>query len=175
MGGLPWPLGSVDKVAHSFRLADGSLSQKLIFGGCIVALAALGLIRFMQGSSWVSFLPLLVLVPLGTFAFRGVWNKRPVLTHDSTGIWFKSWESDKPLPWPQIRKIELLTIGPGDPFVGFFLQGEDPHKLPKNSIRVSQLNVRTKTVYEIALDYWRQFGPNSALQRTAVPLAELDR
>jgi len=128
----------------------------------------------MQGSSWISFSPLILLVPLGIFAFLGVWVKSPILIFDSTGAWFKPWKRDTPIPWSEVKKIELLTIGPGDPFIGIFLLEEVLHKFPKNLIRVSQLNVRTKDIYEIALDYWRQFGPNSSLQRTASPPAELD-
>lgn len=160
-------------MVHSFRLAEGSLWQKIICGGCIFTFAVFGLIRFMQGYSWLSFLPLLLVILLGAFAFRGVWIKSPVLMLDSTGIWFKPWKRDTPLPWSQVKKIELLTIGPGDPFVGFFLLEEVLCKPPKNLVRVSQLNVRTIEVYEIAVDYWCQFGPNSSLQRTASPPAEL--
>jgi hypothetical protein len=147
--------------------------QKLTFGGCLVALIAFGLVRFQQGASALAFFPLLVLLPLGAFAFRGAWDKDPVLTLDSTGIWFKTWRRDDPLPWSQIQKIELLTVGPGDPFVGFFLMGEEPYKLPSNSIRVSHLNVRTKVFYEFCLDYWHRFGPNSSLHWKAAQPVEL--
>lgn len=162
-------------MTHSFRLAEGAMWQKLTFGGLLAAFIALGSVRFQQGSSALAFFPLLVTLPLGVFAFRGAWDKHPVLILDPTGIWFKTWKRDGPLPWSQIKKVELLTVGFGDPFVGFFLLDEALYKFPSNSLRVSDLNVSTNAFYEFCLDYWRQFGPNSSQHRTASPPAELAR
>lgn len=41
--------------------------------------------------SMESIVPLLTLVPFSFFAFRGNYDRRPVLTISSEGIWFASW------------------------------------------------------------------------------------
>jgi hypothetical protein len=154
-------------VTHSYRLAEGSLWQKLTYGGCLIAFIAFALMRFESGSSGLVFFPLLILIPFGAFAFRGIWDKRTVLTIGVEGVWFKPWNCEGPLPWLQVRKVELLTMGPGEPLVSFCLFGEDPYKLPKYSVGVAQLNVSTRVVFEVAMDYWSQFGPNSSIRRAA--------
>ena len=41
--------------------------------------------------SMASIVPLLTLVPFSFFAFRGNYDRRPVLTISSKGIWFATW------------------------------------------------------------------------------------
>lgn len=154
-------------MTHSYRLAEGSIWQKLTYGGCLVAFMVFGFVRFESDSSGLALFPLLILIPLGAFAFRGIWDKRTVLTLGVEGVWFKPWSCEDPLPWRQVRKVELLTMGSGEPLIGFWLLGEDPWKVPKYSVGVSQLNVSTRVVFDVAMDYWSRFGPNSSIGRAA--------
>lgn len=148
---------------RTFYYAKGKLWHFCVFGITLLGFIFLAYLRASEIGrvSLASVVPLLVLVPLAVFAFRGNYDRRPALTISSEGIWFSAWKIPKPVSWASVVSVNEMTYGAGLPFIALRTEGErslPSGRLAKYSLRVTALDVCHQDAFRLIKEYWQASG-----------------
>lgn len=150
---------------YTFYLAKG---KPWHFAVLALALAGHLAIAFRHAAetgeiSLASIFPFVVLLPFAAFAFRGHYDRRPVLKISSEGIWFSAWNQPSPVPWTSVVSVKEWAYGRGEPFIALRTNTERLWSMPRYSFRVTRLDIKHKDALRLTEEYWRASTKDSCL------------
>ena len=153
--------------SQSFPYAKGKLWQRWLYGGCLATFFALAATRFIVFGQFSvgTWLSVFLLALGGAFAFRGLVDRRPVLTIGPEGIWFARWGIKRPIHWGQVREVKLQEIGKGGPLVCIHLNNEEEGRighLPQHFFGTALLDISAPDAYAIAIQHLTTSKANEA-------------
>jgi hypothetical protein len=145
---------------RAFYYAKGKAWHFAVLGLALAGFLTLAYLRAIENGrvSFASIVPFLVLVPMAAFAFRGNYDRRPVLTISAEGVWFSTWNISAPLSWASVISVKEIGGGRGLPFISLRTEGErslPSGRLATHSLRVTALDIRHQDALRLIAEYWQ--------------------
>jgi hypothetical protein len=141
--------------SHSFRYARGRPWQQVAYlaavAGFVLLAASRTLVTGKIGAGWLS---VVVLVGLGLAAFRGIIDRRPALVISDAGVWFRGWNTGKPIPWCDVCDVRYESTARGEPFITLDMHPEARRARSTYQFRTGMLDVRNDEAFALARKYW---------------------
>lgn len=138
---------------RTFRYAKGELWQRLVYVAVILVFVVLAVSKPHTGErqAHAGWFPVVVLVALGLWAFRGLYDRRPVLTFSGEGVWFAAWNLDHPIAWGDIQKVKYTPAARGEPWITLLVTAIAAERYGRQEFRfrTSTLDVKNARALEL--------------------------
>jgi hypothetical protein len=141
-----------------FRYTKGRVWQRVTYVAVVLAFAVLAIHRAAEseGKGRGGWFAVVVLAFLGLYAFRGVFDRRPVLRISAAGVWFRGWHHARPVSWSDVSDVRYIPAARGEPFITLELanatsDGRVPRQL---QFRTGELDVENEEALRLVKQYW---------------------
>lgn len=154
--------------ALEFRYAKGWIWQRMLLLCVVVAFAVLAVYRTADGGGkgQGTWLAAIVLASLGLYAFRGLFDRRPVLLISDAGVWFRGWHLERPIPWGEIAQVRYVSAARGEPFITLELAATSTDRRAQQEFqfRTGELDVENEEALRLVKEYWNAAKQNGGAE-----------